>query len=332
MQNRARILIIDDEESIRHSLASFFEDEGFDVLTAENGQTGLDLFLNGKIDIVLTDLRMPVKDGIDVMKDIHAHDPEMPIVIISGVGRKEDVIKAIRMGAKDYISKPIDDLSEISHVINKVLENAVLIKENRQYRLQLEKSEQQYRTITENIAEGVFSADAFENLTYVNQAFCDMLGYSCIELIHKNLKDLATPDSFEIVLEQTRMRKKGITSRYELELIHKRGPIVHVEFVCSPILMENKQYAGAIALIRDITNLIELREKYQKFLLTKKTEHHLVPICASCKKIRMNNNQWGVIEEFFHDITFTHGICPECCDKLYPGFDLKEDLENVDPE
>lgn len=332
MMDHASILIIDDEVSIRHSLASFFEDEGFVVLTAENGQTGLDLFFKEKIDVVLTDLRMPLLDGLEVMRVIHEYNPDMPIVVISGVGRKEDIIKALRMGAKDYISKPIDELDEICHVVNRVLENAALIKENKQYRRQLEKSEQKYRTITENIAEGVFTVDALENITYVNQAFCDMLGYLSETLLHKNLKDISTPKSFEMILGQTRIRKKGITSRYELELIHRLGQIVHVEFVCSPLLMENKQYMGSIALIRDISNLIELREKYQKFLVAKKTGHHLVPICASCKKIRMDNNHWGPIEEFFHDITFSHGICPDCCDKLYPGFDLKEDLENPSSE
>lgn len=328
MPNKASILIIDDESSIRHSLESFFEDEGFNVFSADNGKKGLDIFLTEKVDIVLTDLRMPVKDGIDVMKDIQSADPDMPVVVISGAGRKEDVIKSLRMGAKDYISKPIDDLSVISHVVNRVLENTRLIKENKQYRQQLEKSERQYRTITENIAEGVFTADALENITYVNKAFSNMLGYSSNVLVLKNLKDISTSKSFDIIQEQTRIRKKGLTSRYEIELIHKQGHIIHVEFVCSPLQVDHEEYKGAIALIRDISKLIELREKYQKFLVSKKSRHNLVPICASCKNIRLGEYTWGPVEEYFHDITFSHGICPDCCDKLYPGFDTQEDPEN----
>ena len=319
------ILIIDDEPSIRESLACFFQDEGYRVFTAENGETGLALFSREKVDIVLTDLKMPRKDGIEVMRDIRERSPDTPMVVVSGAGREEDIIKALRMGAKDYITKPIQDLGMIRHVIGKALENKQLIEDNRRYRKQLEKSEARYRTITEQIAEGVFTVDAQENLTFTNQAFCNILGYSSKILSTMNLKDLTPQDSFNIIEQQTKTRKQGITSRYEIQMMDRGKKIVHVELACSPLLDDDNQYNGAIAVVRDITKFIELRHQYQKFLKAQKNKgKDMLAICANCKSVRDKKVGWIQVEDFFADVVFSHGICPDCCEKLYPEFDLSE--------
>ncbi len=330
MATRCTILIIDDEISIRQSLASFFEDEGYHVLTAENGQLGLEKLGANQVDIVLTDLRMPEKDGLDVMEAVQESDPDLPMVVISGAGKKEDIIEAMRMGARDYITKPVEDLNTISRVIQRVLENARLNRENKAYRRQLEKSEAKYRSITENIAEGVFTADENENLTYVNQAACDILGYSKSVLLQKNLEDITDMENFNTILSQTYLRQKGQTSRYEIKLRHHDGHMVHTEFLCSP-MFDGTTYKGAIALIRDISRQVALREKYKIFLKNKKQgTTHLVPICASCKNIRTQEQQWVSVEKYFSEALFSHSICPDCFEKLYPGYDLN-DLED-EPE
>ncbi len=321
------ILLIDDEISIRDSLSSFLRDEGYRVFTAENGKVGLDIFFTHPVDVVLTDLRMPVMDGIDVMATIHSHDPDIPMIVVSGAGRKHDVIKALQMGAKDYITKPISDLDMILRLISTQLETRRLVLENKKYRRQLEKSESKYRTITQQIAEGVFTVDARENLTFANPAFCRMTGFSGDRLCTMNLEALSTPDSFSVILKQTQARKKGMTSRYEIQLVKIDGTPVHVELACSPMYDDQNQYAGAIAVARDITKIIELRQKYQKFL--KQEPHggkHTIPICANCKSIRKEDQNWQQVEEFFGHLVFSHGICPACCEKLYPDIDLREIL------
>jgi len=325
MTQQQTLLIIDDEFSIRESLTSFFEDEGYLVFAAEDGDQGLDIFFNEEIDIVLTDLRMPKKDGIEVMKTIHHHHPDMPMIVVSGAGRKKDIINALRMGAKDYITKPIEDLNIISHTVEQVLENKRLNEENKQYRIQLEKSENQYRTITENIAEGVFTVDELENIQYTNQAFCTMIGYSIDDTLQKNLKHISTEESFKTIQKQTLRRQSGLTSRYEIQLINKSQRTVHVELACSPIFSGEHTYQGAIAVVRDITILVELRKKIERFLTQKKPgTKDVVPICASCKNIKLKQDNWIPVEEYFIDILFSHGICPVCCEKLYPELDFAE--------
>ncbi len=323
------ILIIDDELSILDSLSCFFQDEGYRVFTAINGEIGLELFFRERVDVVVTDLKMPGKDGIEVMNAIRQQSPDTPMVVVSGAGKKEDIIKALRMGAKDYITKPIEDLEMIHHVIRKALENKYLIEDNKRYRKQLEKSETRYRTITEQIAEGVFTVDSLENLTFTNQAFCKMLGYSSKDLCNMNLNELSTEDSFGIIEHQTTSRRKGLTSRYEIQMINKGKKNVHVELACSPLFDDKNQYNGAISVVRDITKLIELRKQHQKFLRVHGNKSkNMLAICANCKSVRDKKNSWIQVEDFFVDVIFSHGICPDCCEKLYPDFDISELYED----
>ncbi len=321
------ILIIDDEISILEGLISFFEDEGYRVLSARDGESGLDLFLTNNVDLLITDLRMPGKDGLEVMKTVRKRSPGTPMIVISGAGKKEDIIRALRIGAHDYITKPIEDLDVISRTVYRVLENKQLNDENTVYREKLEKSELRYRTITENIAEGVFTVDEFENFTYANQVFCGMIGYSNLEILSKNLKDVSTEDSFKTILKQTQNRKAGATDRYIVEMHNSNGDTIHVELACSPISNPKDPYQGAIAVARDVTRMMELRRTYEDFIESQTAGFgDVTPICASCKNIRMAKGSWVPIEEFFHKISFSHGICSTCCAKLYPEFHLT-DLE-----
>jgi len=320
------LLIIDDEISIRESLALLFEDEGYRVFTAENGHMGLDLFFRENVDVVITDLRMPVMDGLEVMRTIHESDPDLPMIVISGAGKKQDVIQALKMGAKDYISKPIIDLDIIIHTVSKVFENRRLAKENKVYSERLEKSEKQYRTITEQIAEGVLTVDAQENITFVNPAFCKMTGFPADKLVSMNLEQISTRDSFLTILEQTQLRKKGKNGRYEIQLVRANKHPIHVELTCSPINQnEDQTYTGAIIMARDISRRIELQRQYEQFInCPQDMPEHAIAICANCKKIRGEDNLWTNIEKAFDHLIFSHGICPDCCDKLYPGLNFEE--------
>jgi PAS domain S-box-containing protein len=323
------ILIIDDEFSIRDILSRNFEREGYNVFTAENGEIGLQVFFREKVDLVITDLRMPKKDGIEVMRSIHEHSPDTPMIVISGAGKREDIINALRIGAKDYITKPFARFEMIHHVIRKALENKQLIEENKRYRKEIEKSEALYRTITEQVAEGVFTVDSQANLTFTNPAFCKMLGYSAKTLIKMNLKQLSTRRSFGIIEQETNSGEKGITSRYEVQMLDRENRVVHVELATSPLMDDRNQYNGTISVVRDITKRIELRKQYQQFLrLQEDKSKDMLAICANCKSIRDKKKGWVSVEDFFTDIVFSHGICADCCDKLYPDFDFSELAED----
>ncbi len=134
----ATILVIDDEEALRESMSDYLEDRGFRVLTAENGCVGLEVFERERPDLVLTDLRMPEVDGLEVLRLAGEISPETPLIVVSGTGHISDSVRALRLGAWDYILKPIEDMSIIAHCLEKAFERARLRRENRAYQEDLE--------------------------------------------------------------------------------------------------------------------------------------------------------------------------------------------------
>jgi len=125
----ATLLIIDDEESIRDSLSGILEDEGFNAITADSAEKGLQMLDQADIDLVLLDIWMPGMDGMEALeKIIHSYD--IPVIMISGHGTIETAVQATRKGAFDFIEKPLSyDKTLLS--INKGLHVARLEKENR---------------------------------------------------------------------------------------------------------------------------------------------------------------------------------------------------------
>ena len=134
------ILVIDDDTIVRESIVAYLEDSGFNILQAENGEQGLDLFRVAQPDLILCDLRMPRMDGLGVLRNVREISPEVPFIVVSGAGVMADVVEALRLGASDYIIKPIVDLEVLEYAINRALENALLAVENRRYRESLEEA------------------------------------------------------------------------------------------------------------------------------------------------------------------------------------------------
>ena len=138
----ASLLVIDDDALLRAAIRHYFEDTGFSVLEAENGQVGLEVFGRHKPDLVITDLQMPLMGGLEVLSSLMQSNPETPVVVISEASALNEFIQALRMGAWDYLVKPIPQLSVLEHAVCRCLERARLIEENRRYRAELESANQ----------------------------------------------------------------------------------------------------------------------------------------------------------------------------------------------
>jgi two-component sensor histidine kinase/CheY-like chemotaxis protein len=133
------ILTIDDEAMIRESIQAFLEDCGYKVLQAENGRVGLDVFRNKQPDLILVDLRMPEVDGLDVLASVTRESPLTPVIVVSGTGILHDAIEALRLGAWDYVTKPIQDMSILERSVTKALTRAKNLHRRVRYREELER-------------------------------------------------------------------------------------------------------------------------------------------------------------------------------------------------
>ncbi len=132
-----RILLIDDEAAQRESISGFLRKKGFDVATAANGRSGLDALKATPADLVLSDYRMPDISGEEVLRAARDVAPDSPVVLMTAYGSIESAVHLMKLGAFDYLQKPID-LEELLHVIERARERSQLISENRLLREQLE--------------------------------------------------------------------------------------------------------------------------------------------------------------------------------------------------
>ncbi|RTB07533.1 two-component system response regulator RssB [Pseudomonas aeruginosa] len=134
----ATLLIIDDDEVVRESLAAYLEDSNFKVLQALNGLQGLQISESEQPDLVICDLRMPQIDGLELIRRIRQTASETPIIVLSGAGVMSDAVEALRLGAADYLIKPLEDLAVLEHSVRRALDRAYLRVENQRYRDKLE--------------------------------------------------------------------------------------------------------------------------------------------------------------------------------------------------
>jgi len=123
--SKKTILLVDDEPIIRKTLAGKLKDEGFTVLTAENGDKALAFLSTTRIHLVITDLMMEGMNGIQVLEGVKAKSPETAVIILTGYGDLTSAIDALRLGADDYLLKPCD-LNELLFRMNKCLEKQEL--------------------------------------------------------------------------------------------------------------------------------------------------------------------------------------------------------------
>lgn len=116
------LLIIDDEKNIREGLAANFEMEDYNVKTAASGQEGLDLISRGDIDLVITDLRMPGVSGEEVLRRVAIETPGIPVIILTGHGSIDAAVDAMRHGAYDFLTKPLN-LDQLGLIVKRALES-----------------------------------------------------------------------------------------------------------------------------------------------------------------------------------------------------------------
>jgi DNA-binding NtrC family response regulator len=126
----ATILIIEDEEKMRRLFDLVLRPEGYRLLQADSGEAGLKLLEDGGIDLVLTDLQMAKVSGLDVLEHVTRDYPDLPVVIITGHGTVKSAVEAVKKGAFDYISKPVDN-DELKIIVKRALEMRRLMLENR---------------------------------------------------------------------------------------------------------------------------------------------------------------------------------------------------------
>jgi two-component system NtrC family response regulator len=135
--NNYSILIIDDEKSQRDILTGYLKKKGYKLFSASSGEEGIKIINQNLVDIILSDYKMPGMTGLEVLKEVKKINPQISFVIITAFGTVENAVQVIRLGADDYISKPVD-LDELDILLDRIIEHKNLKSENELLKTQLQ--------------------------------------------------------------------------------------------------------------------------------------------------------------------------------------------------
>lgn len=135
---RPRVLVIDDEESMRHALLRGLANHGFEATAVPTGKEGVDLFVSGSFDAVLTDVRLPDLSGLDIVAILTEMDDRVPVVVMTGYGTLDTALDAMRRGARDYVAKPFV-VADVARALERAIAERRLSRENRRLRALVER-------------------------------------------------------------------------------------------------------------------------------------------------------------------------------------------------
>lgn len=256
-----RILVVDDELPLRELCRYSLTSAGHDVTLAESGEQALDLFSPGAFDLVLTDLMMPGMSGLDLLGRVLEADANVACVMITGSATIDTAVKAIKLGAFNYVSKPFT-ADELVALAEQALEVRRLRQEAARNLLLLSAEQSRTRTIVQSMADGVLVTNREGNLVFHNPALLRLLQ------IKGEQPALGEPPSTELfppeLLEWTQEAfSQAETIRIAREL--PGGP-PHLAANVAIVRDEAGGALGAVAVIRDITEAKQLEQQMAQFM------------------------------------------------------------------
>lgn len=250
---KKKILVIEDDATLREDLKDFLNEEGYQITTAADGLSGVNMAISQIPDMILCDITMPGMSGLELFKTIQQlkTTSAIPLIFITAKAEKEDIRAGMQLGADDYITKPFD-LNELLHTIK--------IRLEKQERFQKSYDEKFY-ALLDNPLLGVFiySEKKFE---YVNNAFAKIFGLEVNDFENMSFADIISNENQEHVLEKIGRGLKGIQEhvQFEFEAFHKDlQKRLFVEVYANII-----NFKGAPALVG---NAVDISQKENKKIL-----------------------------------------------------------------
>ena len=266
--NKFTLLYVEDDDVIRVELSQLLMGFFSNVLVAKNGKDGLRTYLENQdnIDLILTDINMPVYNGLDMIKKIREFDKKIPVIFATAHSDNEFLIEAIKLKAQEYIVKPID----IRHLLS--LMNEIATGLYHDFLLEQQQKELiKYKEIID-LNNIVIKTDINLKITYVNELFCEISGFDSEELIGKELKDLKYSDMASDIYTNLYLNILNNKSwEGKLKNIKKDGGFFNTDAYVMPTLDETGEMNGAISIQKNITEELNKKREIQIALMREKS-------------------------------------------------------------
>ena len=271
-----KVLFIDDEEGICNVMSITLEDAGYKVLTAQDGMSGIEICHKDSPQIVITDIRMPNMDGIEVLKKIKEAELEIEVIMVTGYGDMELAIRALRLDASDFITKPIHD-EALFVALERAKERYSTRKELMDYTTLIEErwmdtAEELARTfnfqknLIESSIDGIMGCDEDGIIRAYNKSMEQMLGYPREEVVGQMVLNQFFPrgegEKFREYLYSEEYGGKHRLVFLEVLLLSRAGGKIPVQ-LSATVLFEEGEERGIVGIFRDLREIRRLEQQFE---------------------------------------------------------------------
>ena len=295
-----KVLVIDDETSIRQGSERILKRMGCSVLGAANGEEGLGVLAQKKVHIVLLDLKMPGMDGMEVLGHIQADNPAILVIVITGFATVETAIEAMKQGAYDFIPKPFEP-DQLRIVINRAkdkiqlqAEAEKLARDSRRTLADLDMEKSRIRTIIESLPSGLVVTNTEGNIVLVNPAFCHMIGLEPGTCMGGHFTEYITDENLgQLVRDISRGRYVDFEEipTYEFTLGDDKYYIARGR----PVLGERRECLGAMVAFQDVSGM-KVLDRLKSEFVAKVTHELRSPLSTIHEQLAMVLREMAVEE------------------------------------
>jgi PAS domain S-box-containing protein len=269
----AKILVIDDEESLRFTFKRFLAGAGYDVETAEDYRQASAVIAEKDFDLVFADIILGGKTGLDILREVKERNPCCPVVMITGCPEIATASDAVRLGAFDYIPKPVQK-EKLLHVAALALQHKQAIDEKERYRSNLE-------AIFKSVQDAIITVDEQLAVVEVNEAAKNIYGLSRDD-VGKPLASFpkgCNGKCLEALAEAIEKKQTIEVCRHECQFNNQKRRVVSL--TASPLLDRKGVYSGAVMVVRDETRLADLERDLEE----RRHFHHFIGRCGKMQKV-----------------------------------------------
>ena len=291
------ILVIDDDELVRNMMDRYLDSKGYRVLVADGGRAGLDVIARDRPDIVLLDLRMPGMSGLEFLEHLRSGGQDLPVIVISGTQDLDDVVSSLRLGAWDYLVKPLVDMSFLTHAIEGVLERSRLRRQITEHSRRLEdlvtertdELEQANRTLDELRRQLQRENEYLREEIYPVKDRGAFVGRSAaLDAVINEIDRVAETDVNVLVTGESGTGKELVVRAVHVQSRRKERPLISINCASIPYdLFESELFVHVkgsfTGAVRDRVGRFALADKGTLFL----DEVSEIPLASQTKLLRV---------------------------------------------